>query len=75
MVQRIAVNADQDSSYVFEAVYKAVDPVPLPGLYCQTCKLFALEYKTESIVLRVATSINTSLAQTRQSTTQSTLKV
>ena len=78
MVQRIAINADQDSSYVFEAVYKAVNPIPLPGVYCQTCKLFVLEYTAESIVLewlepRVVTSINTSLAQTTQSTTPNLL--
>ena len=42
MVQKIAMNTDQDSNYVFEAVYMAVDPVALPGVYCQTCKLFVL---------------------------------
>ena len=81
MVQKIAVNADQDSNYVFEAVYQAVDPVALPGVYCQTCKFFVLEYKTESIVLlisinkelRVATGINTSFARTT-SCNQSILK-
>ena len=40
MVQKIAMNTDQDSNYVFEAVYMAVDPVALPGVYCQTCKYF-----------------------------------
>ena len=38
MVQTIRMNTDQDSNYVFEALYKAIDTVPLPGVYCQICK-------------------------------------
>ena len=34
MVQTIALNGNYDS--VFEAVYKAIDPDPLPGVYCDT---------------------------------------